>query len=162
MSDDRIPPILLVGCGRMGSAMLAGWRERGLAPSVAVDPAPAALAQAGPDLQVVAEPAAIPSGFTPEAVVFAVKPQNAATTLPDYAGFGGLSVFLSIMAGRTISGIRAMVGTDAAIVRAMPNTPAAGTAGRDRCLPRYRRRASPARPMRVAAAGHRHRRLGGQ
>ena len=37
-----IPPILLVGCGRMGSAMLAGWREQGLAASVAVDPAPAA------------------------------------------------------------------------------------------------------------------------
>ena len=36
----RIPPILLVGCGRMGSAMLAGWREQGLAASVAVDPAP--------------------------------------------------------------------------------------------------------------------------
>jgi pyrroline-5-carboxylate reductase len=125
MTETNIPPILLVGCGRMGSAMLAGWRERGLAPSVAVDPAPGALAQSGPDLQVVAEPAAIPSGFTPEAVVFAVKPQNAAMTLPDYAGYGGLSVFLSIMAGRTIGGIRAMVGTDAAIVRAMPNTPAA-------------------------------------
>ena len=90
MTASAIPPILLVGCGRMGSAMLAGWRERGLAPSVAVDPAPAALAWAGPDLRVVAEPAAIPSGFTPEAVVFAVKPQNAAATLPDYAGYGGL------------------------------------------------------------------------
>ena len=33
-----IPPILLVGLGKMGGAMLAGWRERGLAPSVAVDP----------------------------------------------------------------------------------------------------------------------------
>src|SRR5208337_4984640 len=30
-----IPPILRVGCGRIGSAMLAGWRERGLAPSMA-------------------------------------------------------------------------------------------------------------------------------
>ena len=48
-----IPPILLVGCGRMGSAMLAGWRERGLAPSVAVDPAPSAASLAGPDLTVV-------------------------------------------------------------------------------------------------------------
>ena len=42
-----IPSILLVGCGRMGSAMLSGWRERGLAPSVAVDPAPAAASFAG-------------------------------------------------------------------------------------------------------------------
>lgn len=125
MSRPAIPPILLVGCGRMGSAMLAGWRERGLAPSIAVDPASAARAWAGPDLTVVAEPSAIPSGFTPEAVVFAVKPQHAAATLPDYAGFAGLSVFLSIMAGRTISGIEALLGHDATIVRAMPNTPAA-------------------------------------
>ena len=42
-----IPAILLVGCGRMGSAMLAGWREQGLAPSVAVDPAPSAADWAG-------------------------------------------------------------------------------------------------------------------
>ena len=125
MTLAAIPPILLVGCGRMGSAMLSGWRERGLAPSVAVDPAPAARAWTGPDLTVVPGPAAIPSGFTPEAVVFAVKPQNAAATLPDYAGYAGLSVFLSIMAGRTIGGIRPLLGENAAIVRAMPNTPAA-------------------------------------
>jgi pyrroline-5-carboxylate reductase len=120
-----IPPILLVGCGRMGSAMLAGWRERGLSPSIAVDPALAAMAHAGPDLQVVAEPASIPPDFAPQAVVFAVKPQNAGTTLPHYAGHAGHSVFLSIMAGRTIGGIRALLGERAAVVRAMPNTPAA-------------------------------------
>jgi pyrroline-5-carboxylate reductase len=121
----KLPPLLLVGCGRMGGAMLAGWREQGLSPSVAVDPAPEAARHAGPDLLVIGTPAAIPSGFTPEAVVFAVKPQNAAATLPDYAGYAGLSVFLSIMAGRTIGGMQAMLGADAAIVRAMPNTPAA-------------------------------------
>ena len=32
---------------------------------------------------------------------------------------------LSIMAGRTIAGLRALLGTEAAVVRAMPNTPAA-------------------------------------
>ena len=68
-----IPPILLVGCGRMGSAMLSGWREQGLAASVGVDPAPAAAQWAGPDLAVVAEVGAIPEGFAPAAVVFAVK-----------------------------------------------------------------------------------------
>ena len=105
--------------------MLGGWRRRGLAPSVAVDPSPEASHHAGPDLTVVASTGAIPSGFTPEAVVLAVKPQNAAETLPAYAGFAGLSVFLSIMAGRTIAGMQALLGKDAAIVRAMPNTPAA-------------------------------------
>jgi pyrroline-5-carboxylate reductase len=120
-----IPPILLVGCGRMGSAMLAGWREQGLSASVAVDPAPEAANWASADLQVVPDGAAIPEAFTPEAVVFAVKPQNAAETLPLYRRFAGKAVFLSIMAGRTIGGMRALLGDDAAIVRAMPNTPAA-------------------------------------
>jgi pyrroline-5-carboxylate reductase len=120
-----IPPILLIGCGRMGSAMLAGWREEGLAPSIAIDPSPAAAAFAGPDLTVLADPDAIPADFTPAAVVLAVKPQNATATLPAYTRFAGNAVFLSIMAGRTIAGISALLGPSAAIVRAMPNTPAA-------------------------------------
>jgi pyrroline-5-carboxylate reductase len=120
-----IPPILLVGCGRMGSAMLSGWREQGLARSVAVDPASSTAAFAGPDMTVAADPSAIPEGFAPAAIVLAVKPQNAAVTLPAYARFAPNTVFLSIMAGRTMAGIRASLGTPAAIVRAMPNTPAA-------------------------------------
>src|SRR5271157_2622360 len=122
---DKISPILLVGCGRMGGAMLAGWRERGLAPSVAVDPAPSAAAHAGPDLTIVADADAIPAGFTPVAIVLAVKPQSAAQALPPHARFAAGAVFLSIMAGRTIGGIRALLGPAATIVRAMPNTPAA-------------------------------------
>lgn len=117
--------ILLVGCGRMGSAMLSGWREQGLAGSFAVDPAPEAARWAGPDLTVLADPEVLPASFAPAAVVFAVKPQNAAATLPAYRRFAGKGVFLSIMAGRTIGGMRPLLGDDAAIVRAMPNTPAA-------------------------------------
>jgi pyrroline-5-carboxylate reductase len=109
----------------MGSAMLAGWREEGLAPSFAIDPSPASISLAGPDLTVLPNPADLPAAFAPAAVVFAVKPQNAAATLPAYASFAGSSVFLSIMAGRTIAGIAASLGPNAAIVRAMPNTPAA-------------------------------------
>ena len=124
-SMGAIPPILLVGCGRMGSAMLSGWREQGLAPSVAVDPSPSAASFAGPDMTVVADVSDIPAAFVPAAVVLAVKPQNAAATLPDYARFAPNTVFLSIMAGRTMGGIGALLGSSAAIVRAMPNTPAA-------------------------------------
>ena len=120
-----IPPILLVGCGRMGSAMLAGWREQGLAPSVAVDPMPTAQEMAGADLIVVDDADNIPAGFAPAAVVLAIKPQNAAATLPSYTRFAANTVFLSIMAGRTIAGINLLLGPDRAIVRAMPNTPAA-------------------------------------
>ncbi|HEY5299675.1 MAG TPA: pyrroline-5-carboxylate reductase [Acetobacteraceae bacterium] len=121
--SERIPPILLVGLGRMGGAMLSGWREQGFAPSVAVDPV-AGSAYRGADLAVVSDAAAIPAGFAPAAVVFAVKPQTAAEALPAYRRFAGQAVFLSIMAGRTLGGIRALLG-DAQVVRAMPNTPAA-------------------------------------
>jgi pyrroline-5-carboxylate reductase len=120
-----IPQLLLVGGGRMGSAMLAGWRERGLSPSVLVDPAPSAAALAGPDLIVVATAEAVPDGFAPEAVILAVKPQSAADALPLHARYAKGAVFLSIMAGRTIAGMAALLGDNAAIVRAMPNTPAA-------------------------------------
>jgi len=120
-----LPPLLLVGCGRMGSAMLSGWREQGLAASFAVDPASAAGGWSGPDLTVVDDVGALPEAFAPAAVIFAVKPQNAAETLPAYQRFAGNAVFLSIMAGRTIGGMRSLLGADAAIVRAMPNTPAA-------------------------------------
>jgi pyrroline-5-carboxylate reductase len=118
-----LPPILLVGLGKMGGAMLAGWRELGLAAAVAVDPA--RPAPPGPQVTVVADASEIPDGFTPAAVVLAVKPQNAGVTLPLYRRFADSAVILSIMAGRTIGGIGTALGAHAAIVRAMPNTPAA-------------------------------------
>lgn len=118
-----IPPILLVGFGKMGGAMLSGWRERGLQAAVAVDPA--RPPSPGPEVSVVASAADIPAGFAPAAVVLAVKPQNAAETLPLYARFATSAVMLSIMAGRTIAGMTKLLGPGAPIVRAMPNTPAA-------------------------------------
>lgn len=105
----------------MGGAMLAGWRERGLAASVAVDPS--LPASPGPDILVVADAASIPRDFVPSAVVIAVKPQMADETLPHYARFSD-AVVLSIMAGRDIASLRQILGK-AAVVRAMPNTPAA-------------------------------------
>jgi len=117
-----LPPILLIGHGRMGSAMLAGWRERGIEAAFAVDPA-----ADGSDPSVVTS---IPAGFTPAAVVLAVKPQMAWAALPSVARFQG-AVFLSIMAGRTVASLEAALcgaappRREVAIVRAMPNTPAA-------------------------------------
>lgn len=116
-----IPPILLVGLGKMGSAMLAGWQERGLSAAVAVDPArPPAP---GPSVTVVADAADIPVGFEPACVLFAVKPQSAAEVLPLYTRYRQ-AVMLSIMAGRGIAGLQTAL-SGAAVVRAMPNTPAA-------------------------------------
>jgi pyrroline-5-carboxylate reductase len=103
--------------------MLCGWRDRGLAHSFAVDPA--MPPSPGKEVTVVADAKDIPTTFNPEAIVIAVKPQVAAETLPRYSHYSGSPFILSIMAGRTISGIRGLVGERMPIVRAMPNTPAA-------------------------------------
>ena len=114
--------IVLVGCGKMGSAMLAGWLERGLTPDdvVVVDPTSPRLE----GVLVVTSHADIPADFAPDVVILAVKPQVMAEVAPPYARFGG-AVFLSIAAGKTIAFFRSHLGGAAAIVRAMPNTPAA-------------------------------------
>jgi pyrroline-5-carboxylate reductase len=107
----------------MGGAMLAGWCEHGLSSAVAIDPAlPPAP---GPDVLVVPDAAAMPAGFSPAAVVLAVKPQMTDAALPQLARYARSAVVLSVMAGRTVAGLRRLFGEDAAIVRAMPNTPAA-------------------------------------
>ncbi len=110
--------ILLVGGGRMGSAMLAGWSKRRRGRVVVVDPhAKLAGATVVPSLDD------IPADFAPDVVVLAVKPQVAGAILPDYARFAG-ALFISIMAGRSVAWIGAQLRS-AAVVRAMPNTPAA-------------------------------------
>ena len=114
---DILPPILLIGSGKMGGAMLAGWRERGVSDCVVIDPAGGDGAFRSAD--------DVPAGFRPAAVVLAVKPQVAADAIPHAARVFGDGVVLSIMAGTTVAAIDAMVGGKNAVVRAMPNTPAA-------------------------------------
>ncbi|MGH6677746.1 MAG: pyrroline-5-carboxylate reductase [Bradyrhizobium sp.] len=115
--------IVLAGAGKMGGAMLTGWLARGLAPGriVVVEPAPSteigALAARGIRLNPQGAGAA-------DTLVIAVKPQSfreAGPALRSFTGPGTLVV--SIMAGMTIASLQEVCG--GAIVRAMPNTPAA-------------------------------------
>jgi len=117
--------ILLVGCGKMGGALLAGWINRGVAAAnvVVVEPNPVSDLPAG--LRQVADAAAIPADFVPDIVMLAVKPQAMDQAAPAYARYAGRACFLSIAAGKTIAGLNALLGGNAAIVRSMPNTPAA-------------------------------------
>ena len=121
--------VLLVGGGKMGSALLKGWLDRGLPADHATVIEPNEAAAAGLKALNVAVAGAVTElapDFRPDIVVLAIKPQIMDEALPPYAGYaGGATVFLSIAAGRTLAGIAAHIGTDAAIVRAMPNTPAA-------------------------------------
>jgi pyrroline-5-carboxylate reductase len=120
-----LPPILLIGGGKMGSALLAGWREQGLQSAIIIDPSSEAQKLVAPGILVFPPPASIPENFTPSAIILAVKPQMAAAALPAYARFAGSALFISIMAGKTLRAIAKMLGAEAAIIRAMPNTPAA-------------------------------------
>jgi pyrroline-5-carboxylate reductase len=118
--------LVLVGAGKMGSAMLDGWLARGFKPRqiTVIEPHPGkavkALARRGLKLN--------PKGKNAEAsaIVIAVKPQTAPEAVPPIAGYVGASTLvLSIMAGRTIASLEKSLPPGAAIVRAMPNTPAA-------------------------------------
>ena len=123
-------PILLVGCGKMGGALLGGWIASGLEPSDAVVVEPAeALAQAARDSHGVAVQGNLDDmdpGLAPRVVVLAVKPQVMDDVVPPYGRFAGPgTVFLSIAAGKSIAYLESRLGGSAAIVRSMPNTPAA-------------------------------------
>jgi pyrroline-5-carboxylate reductase len=123
---ETLPDLLLIGCGKMGGAMLSGWLERGLSRAVVVEPFAQAAAAFEGRATIVADAAAIPAGFAPAAVILAIKPQEAPATLPPYARFAaGGALFVSIMAGRSVASMRAALGESASVVRAMPNTPAA-------------------------------------
>lgn len=120
--------LVLVGAGKMGGAMLQGWLARAIPPDriVAIDPAPP------PETTELIDQHRIPHNPDPatlagvEVVILAIKPQLFEEVLPGIAGLKQQRPLLvSIAAGRTMAGIARHFGDDAAIVRAMPNTPAA-------------------------------------
>ncbi len=121
-------PIVLVGGGRMGGALAAGWLRGPLAPAQLTivepdDEAAAPLAALG--ASCVPAASALPAALGPAAIVFAVKPQVMADVVPLYAGIGGADcVHLSIAAGWPSALVERDLGP-VPVVRAMPNTPAA-------------------------------------
>jgi pyrroline-5-carboxylate reductase len=123
------PRLLLVGCGKMGEALLGGWFAAGFAADeilvVETDSRKATALGGRFGCPVVADPADVAANARPAAVIFAVKPQALDAVAPAYRRFADGSVFLSIAAGRTIASLERLVGPEAAVVRAMPNTPAA-------------------------------------
>jgi len=108
----------------MGGALLAGWKKRRLAQSIAVvEPAPTPMPSG---VRRYARPAALPKNLAPRLVLFAVKPQALAEVAPAYRRFAtGDTAFLSIAAGKTLGFFARHLGDAAPVVRAMPNTPAA-------------------------------------
>lgn len=122
LDDVAARGLVLLGCGKMGSAMLAGWLDGGLpAASVYVlDPHPSGwLRGTGVHINVNLPDA-------PAVALVAVKPQMMGDALPAMQALGnGTTLFVSVAAGTPIARFEAELGAHTPIVRAMPNTPAA-------------------------------------
>jgi pyrroline-5-carboxylate reductase len=127
MTDSKRPTILLVGCGKMGSALLSGWLAADLVGAVTVVEPGSANPAFADSYQVrwLTSAEAVPAAFRPDVVLLAVKPQVMAGAVPAYRRFAEAgALVLSIAAGTTIARFAEAFG-DGAIVRVMPNTPAA-------------------------------------
>jgi pyrroline-5-carboxylate reductase len=126
LSEINTRGLVLLGCGKMGSAMLQGWLAQGI-DSGAVwvnDPYPSDWLKAtGVHLNA-------PLPDAPAIVLIAVKPQMMAEALPSLQSLGnGDTLFLSVAAGTTIAYYEQVLGANTPIIRAMPNTPAAVSRG---------------------------------
>jgi len=114
--------MVLLGCGKMGSAMLAGWLDGGLPASsvYVIDPMPSDWVR-GTGVNVNTD---LPE--TPKVALIAVKPQMMGAALPSMQALGnGDTLFISVAAGTPIDTFEDVLGDQTPIVRAMPNTPAA-------------------------------------
>ena len=121
--------LLLVGCGKMGSALLKGWLVKGLDPKnvYVLEPYPSEWLQRLTDqgLRLNVLPKTLP-----DVLVLATKPQIMADAIASIEPFGNqATLVVSIAAGTPIALFEEKFGSDVAVVRAMPNTPASIGAG---------------------------------
>lgn len=123
LEDVAARGLVLLGCGKMGSAMLEGWLAQGL-PSGSVwviDPQPSDWLRGLKGLHLNAD---LPPH--PAIALIAVKPQMMGTALPRLAAMGGGgTLFVTVAAGTPIRAYEAVLGAATPVIRAMPNTPAA-------------------------------------
>ena len=113
--------LVLLGCGKMGTALLQGWLTAGVPASSVwvIEPNPTDWLRAtGVHLNDGVPPA-------PAVALLAVKPQMMGAALPALQALGnGTTLFVSIAAGTTIAAFEATLGDRTPLVRTMPNTPA--------------------------------------
>ena len=125
MQDVHHRGLGLLGCGKMGSAMLQGWLAQGVPASSVwvIDPYPSDWLQ-GLTTQGLHLNDGLPD--SPAILLVAVKPQMMREALPNVARYGdGGTLFISVAAGTPIALFEDMLGPETPIIRAMPNTPAA-------------------------------------
>lgn len=120
--------IILVGCGKMGSALLEGWLKNGCSPELLTVIEPESYKEITERYQVraVASYAEVKNQLPNHTVIFAVKPQILSDILPDYAVSPKIDGYITIAAGKTIAFYESLLNGSKAVglIRAMPNLPA--------------------------------------
>lgn len=119
------PVVTLIGCGKMGGAMLRGWLAAGTVSHVDILEPYGYPRQEKAAIYTDAQ-SLIDNAREPAFVILAVKPQvmdDVCRALKDF--IPPHAVVLSIAAGKTIAGFEQIFGEGQPVVRVMPNTPAA-------------------------------------
>ena len=121
--------ILLIGCGKMGSAMAQGWMSANMINALTIlDPAPlpSALSQSPIITHITAAEQIADTPNVPDFVLIAVKPQMMKQVCLSVQPFIPQSAALiSIAAGTPIALFEEVFGDKQPVIRTMPNTPAA-------------------------------------
>lgn len=119
-------PIVLVGAGNMGGAILRGWIDSGMAPETIFvsDPFISQDFASFLDEQHVGYGPKIPDGLKAGCLMLAIKPQIMNEVLPHLSDhIHEHTAIISIAAGTTIASIKTHL-PQGIVVRSMPNTPA--------------------------------------
>ncbi len=120
--------LVLLGAGKMGGAMLEGWLKRGIPPAriTVLDPSPPAETKALITRYGLEHNPSPETLKDVEVLLVAVKPQIMEQALRGLGTLPGQSpLILSVAAGKTIASFEKHFGTERAIIRSIPNTPAA-------------------------------------
>ena len=122
-------PVVVAGAGKMGTALLSGWLGRGLEARNVIIQEPNLTGEAAKLVSehgITAVPTILALPSPPSVILVAVKPQAMDSVLPALARLvGPATVVMSIAAGKSIASFERALPKGTAVVRAMPNTPAA-------------------------------------
>ncbi len=115
----------LLGCGKIGSAMLRSWLDKNLITTVTIIEPSDLQNEFSNDHRIKHIKNAKDHLVNTDLLILAVKPQALEeSTLNLKGSVSENTVILSIIAGKNIESLERIFGSDAAIIRSMPNTPA--------------------------------------
>ncbi len=120
--------LVLIGAGKMGTAMLQGWLEAGIAGNQVTifDPDPPPETMALIAQHSISHNPPVHSVADVEAILVAIKPQMLDEVLPAMAALARDNpLIVSVVAGKTIAAFRRHFGEAVPVIRTIPNTPAA-------------------------------------